>query len=931
MNCENLCCDNNGHCHDHHEMAGDWYGINVTALARHPEPLVVEEAAELVPEEMRKPGARITFWTFDGWQTWQFQPMDVREWVLPESWVQDTEELKDLQNQIDSIQIGGWAVSNQLGDDPHIGISQQALTELIGYDHVPNSIRGRIQTVEDEIGTDTTSDSLSGRITSLEGAVGTGGSVDSRIEAAKSEIKGNATTACDTLGKAEGLVSAEKTRAQVAEGALQQLYENLTQSDIIVVDDHTQVVIPLTNAIYREQGTDSFSDWMYYNDEWMKMAQYDTSLDGSYKFDVILSAGTTTKILERTILGGQKVFVYLYSSSPVVYNSNSDRVYLATSGNTSVSLGAPTLNGSYAGLPICLNVVNESADVRFVCNGSSNDGLRLYGKIHIDAQEMPLYNPGTDNIVNYTGHAMSLPNPNHNTHYHYINCITNKVTMNDGFEGRIRTYIEDGHYDLVKSNPTNNNARTMFAQDRRRVVFYEDGGDSHTVLDIQNGHFLTTNSLKNYNPTKNIEGDNLIIRKKFYSNDNLTSGESQTLLSRLYIKFGSVYQAYVKIDTQVNYDVLRIGLGYNGYFYKINGEQNITPEELYNGVMLYKRSLDNTGDDGRVYVYLSGAENIVGATLTMTLRDITESVNSQNAKAGISYQGEEIKLPTRNSRHLGSIKFSGSTIAGRASSKAGQGVAVYDNYLFRFYIGGLVNIYDISIIDSPVFLQSLQLDIPSTHHCNTAQFEDEVYGNTGFPLLHLCGASYYSDGLVFSVGLSGGIFSMTLVKEIHQSITKEALAEFGYTLPDDAYMYYGTCAGSGKSLIFGMSQSNGIFLLTANVVASQQEGSYEVEQYEVNAESVIGGIKDFTIPYRDFTSQGFKFYENKFYYCTSTNAQIRIYDMSELDAFGQKNPSAIIPLSNPFIKQSELEDIDIYTEKILGTFNGQNGVFLLEV
>ena len=152
MNCDNQCCENNGHCHDHHELAGDWYGINVTALARHPEPLVVEEAAELVPEEMRKPGTKITFWTFDGWQTWQFQPMDIREWVLPESWVQDTEELKDMQNQIDSIQIGGWAISNQLGDDPHIGISQKALTELIGFDHVPDTIRGRIQVVEDEIG-----------------------------------------------------------------------------------------------------------------------------------------------------------------------------------------------------------------------------------------------------------------------------------------------------------------------------------------------------------------------------------------------------------------------------------------------------------------------------------------------------------------------------------------------------------------------------------------------------------------------------------------------------------------------------------------------------------------------------------------------------------------------------------------------------------
>lgn len=35
---------------------------------------------------------------------------------------------KDIQNQIDSIQIGGWAISQEFGDDTHIGISQKALT-----------------------------------------------------------------------------------------------------------------------------------------------------------------------------------------------------------------------------------------------------------------------------------------------------------------------------------------------------------------------------------------------------------------------------------------------------------------------------------------------------------------------------------------------------------------------------------------------------------------------------------------------------------------------------------------------------------------------------------------------------------------------------------------------------------------------------------
>ena len=38
---------------------------------------------------------------------------------------------KDLQNQIDSLEIAGVAVSNEFGTDPHISISQQTMTDAI--------------------------------------------------------------------------------------------------------------------------------------------------------------------------------------------------------------------------------------------------------------------------------------------------------------------------------------------------------------------------------------------------------------------------------------------------------------------------------------------------------------------------------------------------------------------------------------------------------------------------------------------------------------------------------------------------------------------------------------------------------------------------------------------------------------------------------
>ena len=62
-----------------------------------------------------------------------------------------------------------------------------------------------------------------------------------KVNAAKTELKGNATTACDTLGEAEtkinanaSAISAEVSRAQSAEQLLQEQYNSLTQSDIIV-------------------------------------------------------------------------------------------------------------------------------------------------------------------------------------------------------------------------------------------------------------------------------------------------------------------------------------------------------------------------------------------------------------------------------------------------------------------------------------------------------------------------------------------------------------------------------------------------------------------------------------------------------------------------------------------------------------------------
>lgn len=179
---------------------------------------------------------------------------------------------------------------------------------------------------------------IDGRVTTLENAVGSGGSVDSRIADAKTEIIGNATSACDTLGEAEGLISAEKSRAQAAESDLQQLYEALTQSDIEVVN-----AVPasgVANKIYRVVGQNSYADYMFNSNALttpIKMATYDNAIDdvptaGSNNLvksgclmkssspNILITSTDNTAQLTISVSGGYLNLDYAETSAYVYYN-----------------------------------------------------------------------------------------------------------------------------------------------------------------------------------------------------------------------------------------------------------------------------------------------------------------------------------------------------------------------------------------------------------------------------------------------------------------------------------------------------------------------------------------------------------------------------------------------------------------------------------
>ena len=124
---------------------------------------------------------------------------------------------------------------------------------------------------------------LGNRVNTLETAVGSGGSIDERLESVKNNIIGNASADYNTLGKTESAIQIEANRAKSAESSLLQLYESLTQSDIVIVPEEDWPVSPgVANKIYRVTGENSYTDYMFNIEDLVnpiKMAEYDNATE----------------------------------------------------------------------------------------------------------------------------------------------------------------------------------------------------------------------------------------------------------------------------------------------------------------------------------------------------------------------------------------------------------------------------------------------------------------------------------------------------------------------------------------------------------------------------------------------------------------------------------------------------------------------------
>lgn len=183
-----------------------------------------------------------------------------------------SEHKEPIPSMIYNAAVGGHVTNSQQIIDENENKEQSQINSEVKNDI--NVEKQRAQGVESEHNT---------RINNLEDAVGSGGSVDSRISNA---------------------VATETTRAQTAEEQLRTLYNNLQQSQPIPVTS-----LPATGEegkIYRLAGTTSYSDYMWNDSQFVKMAEYNNAIEGGPIKDSgnIVSSGGLFDIVGGDIVPG---------------------------------------------------------------------------------------------------------------------------------------------------------------------------------------------------------------------------------------------------------------------------------------------------------------------------------------------------------------------------------------------------------------------------------------------------------------------------------------------------------------------------------------------------------------------------------------------------------------------------------------------------
>lgn len=240
-----------------------------------------------------------------------------------------------------------------------------------------------------------------------------------------------------------------------------------------------------------------------------------------------------------------------------------------------------------------------------------------------------------------------------------------------------------------------------------------------------------------------------------------------------------------------------------------------------------------------------------------------------------------------------------------------QGMAIFNQYMFRLHKTGICCIYDLSDINDIKYVNSYKLgSYNASNHANCAQFDKNINPETGFPNLYVT-IGYKALPLgVEKVSLE----QSELIQKIIPSNESGGM-DRDWIIGDDGYLW-----GMGQSGKAGTESYKIVFY-------KLQTPDFSEKEVTINVENAVDYFEDDdewqNIPK---TWQGGMVRNGKLYFLFGTksvNRQIRIYDTKTHKRI------AIIDLNQ--ITKEEPEDLDIFDkDKIIMTLNGVDYAILFE-
>ena len=244
-------------------------------------------------------------------------------------------------------------------------------------------------------------------------------------------------------------------------------------------------------------------------------------------------------------------------------------------------------------------------------------------------------------------------------------------------------------------------------------------------------------------------------------------------------------------------------------------------------------------------------------------------------------------------------------------SLRGQGMAIFNNYMFRLHLTGICCIYDLSDIDNIKYVNSYKLGSYShVNHANVAQFSNEVIPETGFPLLYLSPVYPKYPCVVEKVSLD----SSSLVQKIIPTKNGYSMLR-DWIIGDDNYLWGIGSDGNSRTKDYTLNY----YKLKLPEIS---EGNITIK-----TEDAIDYFED-NEDWEDIPStyQGGMVHKGKLYHLFGTKhikRELRVYDTKTHKRI------AIIDLNE--ITKEEPEDLDVWQDnKIIISLAGVDHAIMLE-